>query len=93
VEKDVTAAAVAELWMGDADDRGNFAFFYYGTGTGMGVVLNGEVIRGASGNAGDIGHILVTDDGALCSCGVRRGRRCGYVRRHEPRDVPHVDFA
>ncbi|WP_394768604.1 ROK family protein [Lacisediminihabitans sp.] len=72
VEKDVTAAAVAELWMGDVEDRGNFAFFYYGTGTGMGVVLGGEVIRGASGNAGDIGHILVTHGGELCSCG-RRG--------------------
>jgi predicted NBD/HSP70 family sugar kinase len=72
VEKDVTAAAVAELWMGDAETRGNFAFFYYGTGTGLGVVLGGEVIRGASGNAGDIGHILVTHGGEVCSCG-RRG--------------------
>jgi len=72
VEKDVTAAAVAELWMGDVETRGNFAFFYYGTGTGMGVVLGGEVIRGASGNAGDIGHILVAQGGELCSCG-RRG--------------------
>ncbi|WP_344791150.1 ROK family transcriptional regulator [Gryllotalpicola daejeonensis] len=58
LEKDVTAAAVAEQWVADGN-RENFAFVYYGTGIGFGLVLQNEVIRGASGNAGDIGGFAV----------------------------------
>jgi predicted NBD/HSP70 family sugar kinase len=74
LEKDVTAAAVAEIWTTDDRSRlrDNFAFFYYGTGIGMGLALDREVLRGASDNAGDIGHILVASSGPICSCG-RRG--------------------
>jgi predicted NBD/HSP70 family sugar kinase len=74
LEKDVTAAAVAEIWTTDDRSRlrDNFAFFYYGTGIGMGLALDREVLRGASDNAGDIGHILVSSSGPVCSCG-RRG--------------------
>jgi predicted NBD/HSP70 family sugar kinase len=48
-------------------------FFYLGTGLGCGLVLNGEVYRGSSGNAGEIGHIIVDPDGPVCSdgCGMR----------------------
>ena len=71
LEKDVTAAAVAEIWTTDDRSRlrDNFAFFYYGTGIGMGLALDREVLRGASDNAGDIGHIRVASTGPLCSCG------------------------
>jgi predicted NBD/HSP70 family sugar kinase len=74
LEKDVAAAAVAEIWTTDDRSRlrDNFAFFYYGTGIGMGLALDREVLRGASDNAGDIGHIRVAASGPLCSCG-RRG--------------------
>ena len=63
LEKDVTAAAVAEQWMARGD-RANFAFVYYGTGIGFGLVLQGEVIRAASGNAGDVGGMAVGFAGA-----------------------------
>lgn len=63
VEKDVTAAIVAERWAGTIEGRGNVAFFYFGTGVGAGLVLHGNVIRGASGNAGDIGNLMVGDEG------------------------------
>lgn len=72
LEKDVTAAAVAELWVDSGTQRDNFAFLYYGTGLGIGLVVNHDVLRGASDNAGDMGHIMVKADGPVCSCG-RRG--------------------
>ncbi|MBT1634297.1 ROK family protein [Clavibacter michiganensis] len=68
LEKDVTAAAVAELWFGDGGRR-NLAFVYYGTGFGTGLVLGGEPVRGASSNAGDAGHIMVASRGRRCTCG------------------------
>lgn len=71
VEKDVTAAMVAECWTSPQADIGDALFFYYGTGVGAGLVLDGSVVRGASSNAGDIGHLIVDPDGPLCRCGKR----------------------
>jgi predicted NBD/HSP70 family sugar kinase len=72
LDKDVTAAAVAEMWAGGASGTGSFVFFYIGTGLGCGLVLNDEVMRGTTGNAGEIGHIVADPDGQPCDCG-RRG--------------------
>src|SRR5687768_12561192 len=71
MDKDVTSAAVAETWAGGPSGTGSFVFMYMGTGIGCGIVLNDEVVRGASGNAGEIGHIIVDPDGPLCDCGLR----------------------
>ncbi|MFP5311791.1 MAG: ROK family protein, partial [Actinomycetes bacterium] len=71
VDKDVTSAAVAESWAGGASGAGSFIFMYMGTGIGCGIVLNDEVYRGTSGNAGEIGHIIVDPDGRPCDCGQR----------------------
>ncbi|MBT2546782.1 ROK family transcriptional regulator [Arthrobacter sp. ISL-65] len=71
MDKDVTSAAVAETWAGGASGAGSFVFMYMGTGIGCGIVLNDEVVRGTSGNAGEIGHIIVDPDGAPCDCGLR----------------------
>ena len=62
LEKDVTAAAVAESWAGVASD--NFAFFYYGTGVGVGFALQNEVVRGSSGNAGEVGDLVIGGAGS-----------------------------
>ncbi|MET3902599.1 putative NBD/HSP70 family sugar kinase [Paenarthrobacter sp. 4246] len=70
VDKDVTSAAVAETWAGGASGAGSFVFMYMGTGIGCGIVLNDEVVRGTSGNAGEIGHIVVDPSGPLCDCGL-----------------------
>ncbi len=59
LEKDVTAAAVAELWAGGTADDRNAIFFYYGTGLGTGIILRNEVVRGVTGNAGDIAALVV----------------------------------
>ena len=69
LDKDVTAAASAEKWAGGG---GSFVFFYLGTGVGAGLVIGDEVVRGASSNVGEIGHVIVDPDGPLCYCG-RRG--------------------
>jgi predicted NBD/HSP70 family sugar kinase len=71
VDKDVTSAAVAETWAGGPSGAGSFIFMYMGTGIGCGIVLNDEVVRGTSGNAGEIGHIVVDPDGPVCDCGQR----------------------
>ncbi|MEV7662190.1 ROK family transcriptional regulator [Paenarthrobacter sp. NPDC089316] len=71
VDKDVTSAAVAETWAGGASGAGSFVFMYMGTGIGCGIVLNDEVVRGTSGNAGEIGHIVVDPEGPQCDCGLR----------------------
>lgn len=57
IDKDVIAAAIAERWAGAAVHSGNFLFFYLGTGSGMGAVVNDVVLRGVSGNAGEIGGL------------------------------------
>jgi len=72
VAKDVISAAVAERWHDPAGASKDYAFIYYGTGAGIGLVLGGEVYTGSTDNAGDAGHVLVDPDGALCVCG-RRG--------------------
>jgi predicted NBD/HSP70 family sugar kinase len=71
MDKDVTSAAVAETWAGGPSGSGSFVFMYMGTGIGCGIVLNDEVVRGTSGNAGEIGHIMVDPDGPPCDCGLR----------------------
>ena len=60
LEKDVNAAVVAELWTRPGEAHDHFAFFYLGTGIGIGLAVDGEVVRGATGNAGDGGTIHVT---------------------------------
>ena len=77
LEKDTTAAVVAELWFAEPGRSRDFAFMYYGTGLGTGIAVSGEVVRGIGSNAGDAGHITVDPGGPVCTCG-RRG--CvGYI--------------
>lgn len=69
VDKDTNAAVLAERWQSGAD---HYALIYIGTGIGAGLVLGGEVHRGANTNAGEFGHTPLQIDGPLCACG-RRG--------------------
>lgn len=66
---DATAAAVGEFWSGHVDPTAVFAALYMGTGIGAGIIMSGNPVLGSSGNAGEIGHICVVRDGALCWCG------------------------
>lgn len=61
LDKDVTAAAVGEIWSGSLGAEEDFVFFYTGIGLAAALVVNGEVIRGSTTNAGEIGGIMVGD--------------------------------
>jgi predicted NBD/HSP70 family sugar kinase len=58
-ENDVNLAAVAERHAGVARDRDDFALVWIGRGLGLGVILDGRVLRGVSGGAGEIGYLPV----------------------------------
>lgn len=76
VDKDTNAAALAEARLGAGRSYHHFFYVTAGTGIGGGLVLNGELYRGATGGAGDIGHVVVDPNGPPCGCG---GRGCVEV--------------
>jgi predicted NBD/HSP70 family sugar kinase len=59
VENDANAAAVAERVMGVARGLSSYAYLYFGAGLGLGILSDGRLVRGACGNAGEIGHIPI----------------------------------
>jgi predicted NBD/HSP70 family sugar kinase len=61
--------ALGERHAGVARSQDDFVFVKVGTGIGCGIVIQGQVYRGVQGAAGDIGHIRLSDDGPVCSCG------------------------
>ncbi|MFC7614065.1 ROK family protein [Actinokineospora soli] len=71
LDNDATAAALGEHWSGGVDNAATVAALYMGTGIGAGLLLNGITYRGASGNAGEVGHICLDPDGPACWCGAR----------------------
>lgn len=72
VDRDTNAAALGEHRCGSARGMANFVFITVSTGAGGAVMLDGRLIRGADGVAGEIGHICVERGGPRCGCG-RRG--------------------
>jgi glucokinase len=71
IENDANAAAVGENWLGASKGCKNSIMVTLGTGVGGGIVVNGIVLRGIDGTAGEIGHICVEPFGAPCGCGSR----------------------
>jgi glucokinase-like ROK family protein len=69
VDNDVNIMALGEKHAGIAKSVDDFLFVKIGTGIGCGIMVSGEVYRGVSGSAGDIGHIRVDDNGPICMCG------------------------
>ncbi len=69
---DANAAAIGEMIYGGAKGMKNFVVITLGTGLGSGIVVNGEVLYGHDGFAGEVGHTIVSVDGRECGCG-RRG--------------------
>ncbi|MFD4789564.1 ROK family protein [Streptomyces sp. NPDC058459] len=70
-DNDVNLMAMGEQHAGVARSVGDFLCVKIGTGIGCGIVVGGEVHRGATGSAGDIGHIQAVPDGRACACGNR----------------------
>ena len=71
IENDANLGALAELTWGAGRDCTNFAYIKAATGIGAGLVIDGELLHGASGTAGEIGHTTLNERGALCYCGNR----------------------
>ncbi|HEX6401307.1 MAG TPA: ROK family protein [Actinomycetota bacterium] len=71
VDNDATAAAWAEVRLGAAVGARNVLLVTVGTGIGGGIVMDGSIVRGAHGFAGEIGHIVVEPGGPWCGCGNR----------------------
>jgi glucokinase len=74
VHNDAICLVAAEHWRGAGRGKDNVLGMVVSTGVGGGLILDGRVIEGASGNAGHIGHVVVDpEDGPVCACG---GRGC-----------------
>lgn len=69
LENDANAATMGEVWQGAARGKQTAICLTLGTGVGGGLVLDGMLWRGAYEAGGELGHIIVEPDGALCPCG------------------------
>lgn len=69
---DANVAALGEMWNGGGRGHDSIVMITLGTGVGGGVILNGEILAGCKGAAGEIGHITVeTNEKETCGCGKR----------------------
>ena len=69
---DASVAALGECWKGGGDGCKNMVFATLGTGVGGGIVVNGELLHGAHGAGGEIGHIVLNrEETETCGCGKR----------------------
>ncbi len=71
IEHDTSTAALAEKYYGAGRGMGDLIYIIVSTGIGAGLIVNQEVYRGATGLAGELGHVIVERDGQVCVCGKR----------------------
>jgi glucokinase len=71
IENDANAAAWGEAKFGAGRNQNHMMMLTVGTGIGGGIVVNGDLYRGAFGIAAEFGHLRVVPDGHLCGCGAR----------------------
>jgi predicted NBD/HSP70 family sugar kinase len=71
VDNDANLGALAERWWGAGRGIDNFAYIKLATGIGSGFFVDGRIYRGASGIAGEVGHLSIDPNGARCGCGLR----------------------
>lgn len=71
ISNDARCATLAEWHLGAGGRVNNFVLLAFGTGIGAGYVLNGKLVVGSTGSAGEIGHMIVDPNGPECSCGQR----------------------
>jgi len=71
VDNDANLGALAERWWGAGRGVDDFAYIKLATGIGLGQVIRGQIYRGATGVAGEIGHLAIDPNGGPCICGLR----------------------
>lgn len=69
VGNDANCAALGEYWLGAASGEKNSIVMTVGTGVGGGILVDGHLLTGAHGIAGELGHMIIKGDGERCSCG------------------------
>lgn len=77
LENDANAAALGEKWTGAGKDVDDLVLLTLGTGIGGGIVIDGEILHGTVGMAGELGHLTVSPFGNPCGCG-----NTGCVEKH-----------
>ena len=70
IDNDANLGALAEAWWGAGRGVPHFTYVKVATGVGAGHIVGGEIFRGASGIAGEIGHTMVAPSGRKCRCGL-----------------------
>ena len=75
VTNDANAAAIGEMVYGVARGMKNFIVITLGTGVGSGIVVNGQLVYGSDGFAGELGHVTMVrgEEGRMCGCGRKGG--------------------
>jgi glucokinase-like ROK family protein len=71
LNNDAELGALGEWAYGAGRCEKNLAYIKVGTGVGAGLLLDGRIYRGATGSAGEIGHMTIQENGPLCTCGNR----------------------
>ena len=69
LENDANAAALGEKWIGAGKDVNDLILITLGTGIGGGIIIDGKILHGFKGMAGEIGHMTVIPEGNPCGCG------------------------
>jgi predicted NBD/HSP70 family sugar kinase len=69
IDNDVNTLTFNEQWFGIGQGNDNFLTVTLGRGVGLGMVVNGQLYRGAHGSSGEFGHIVIDPDGPVCDCG------------------------
>ena len=69
VDNDANLGAVAEHWWGAGVDASELIYVKVGAGVGAGYIIRGELYRGATGKAGELGHVPIEPNGPACICG------------------------
>lgn len=71
IENNSNASALAEKWFGEAKFCKDLVYINLGEGISAGIIIEDKILQGFHGHAGEIGHIVVTENGPLCNCGNR----------------------
>ncbi len=75
---DANAAALGEMWKGGGRGHDSIVMVTLGTGVGGGIIVDGKIVSGANGAAGEIGHMMVREDETdVCGCG-----KCGHLEQY-----------
>ncbi len=71
IENNSNASVLAERWFGGGTDCRDLAYINLGEGISAGIIIDDRIVQGFQGHAGEIGHIVMLEEGPLCNCGNR----------------------